>query len=284
MSTARRRQLGSWLVKLRQQAGIDVVEAGRALGCSTSKIRHQEAGRSKVKKAELTLLLDFYEASAEVRSQLEDTRQQAEERGWWESYRVPEWFAPFMDFESFAIEAANFELDLIPGLLQTERYAYEIHRAGRYTTNPQDISRRVQARTARQKRLVDDVPIQLRAVVGEAALRRVIGSPEVMVEQLQQVLDLSELPNVIVQVLPLEAGAHASPSGAFIVLSFDQPEDEAIGFLDTPLGGHIIDRADDVHALRYVFDELRSNALPVPATLERVTAIRDAHQHEQGKV
>ncbi|WP_243790357.1 helix-turn-helix transcriptional regulator [Saccharopolyspora gloriosae] len=284
MSTARRRQLGSWLVKLRKQAGCDVAEASRALGCSESKIRHVEAGRSKVKKAELALLVERYEASAEVRAQLEKTRLHTEERGWWESYRVPEWFAPFVDFESFATEAANFELDLIPGLLQTERYAYEIHRAGRYTTNPQDIARRVKARVERQKRLVDETPIQLRAVINEAALQRVVGSHDVMAEQLQQVAEFCDLPNVIVQVLPYEAGAHASPSGSFIVLSFEHPEDEAIGFLDTPLGGHIVDSAEDVSALRYVFDELRSNSLPVAATLERVTAARDAHQCQHGKV
>ncbi|MCA1190364.1 MULTISPECIES: helix-turn-helix transcriptional regulator [unclassified Saccharopolyspora] len=283
MSTARRRQLGSWLVKLRKQSGCDVTDASRALGCSESKIRHVEAGRSKVKKAELDLLVELYGASAEVRSQLEETRLHTEERGWWESYRVPEWFAPFVDFESFATEAANFELDLIPGLLQTERYAYEIHRAGRYTTNPQDIARRVKARVERQKRLVDEAPIQLRAVIGEAALHRVVGGHDVMAEQLQQVAEFGELPNVIVQVLPFEAGAHASPSGSFIVLSFEHPEDEAIGFLDTPLGGHIIDRAEDVSALRYVFDELRSHSLPVAATLDRVTAAREAHQCQQRK-
>lgn len=283
MSTARRRQLGSWLVKLRKQSGCDVGEASRALGCSESKIRHLEAGRSKVKKAELDLLVERYGASAEVRSQLEETRLHTEERGWWESYRVPEWFAPFVDFESFATEAANFELDLIPGLLQTERYAYEIHRAGRYTTNPQDIARRVKARVERQKRLVSEAPIQLRAVIGEAALHRVVGGHDVMAEQLQQVAEFGELPNVIVQVLPFEAGAHASPSGSFIVLSFEHPEDEAIGFLDTPLGGHIIDRADDVSALRYVFDELRSHSLPVAATLDRVTAARETHQCQQRK-
>lgn len=278
MSTARRRQLGSWLVKLRNRAGRDVDEASSALGCSASKIRHLEAGRSKIRKAELNILLDFYGAPPDVRAQLEETRQQAEERGWWQSYRVPEWFAPFVDFESFASEAINFELDLIPGLLQTERYAYEIHRAGRYTTNPQDLTRRVKARMARQARLTDEQPIQLRAVIGEAALHREVGGPEVMHEQLDRLITWGERPNIIVQVLPFEAGAHASPSGAFVVLSFDRPEDEPIGFLDTPLGGHTVDRGEDVAALRYVFDELRSVALPAPASMEKLITIREAHR------
>ena len=280
MSTARKRQLGSWLTKLRQQADHDVDEAGEALGCSGSKIRHLEAGRSRIKRGELTDLLNFYGAPSEVHEQLEAVRQQAEQRGWWQSYRVPEWFEPFVDFESFAAEAMNFELDLVPGLLQTERYAYEVHRAGRYTTNPQDIARRVQARSQRQQRLTEEPPLQFRAVINEAALRRAIGGPEVMAEQLGQILDWCELPNIIVQVLPYEAGAHACPSGAFVVLSFSCPEDEPIGFLDTPLGGHTVDDAEDVDGLRYTFDELRSVALPAPASLDRVHTIRDEHKQD----
>ncbi|SDQ12871.1 helix-turn-helix domain-containing protein [Actinopolyspora saharensis] len=275
MSSARRRQLGSWLTKLRQSAGFDVEDAGTALGCSASKVRHLEAGRSKIKRHELVTLLDLYGADQDVRKQLDETRQQAEQRGWWESYRVPSWFEPFVDFESFATEAVNFELDLIPGLLQTEAYAYEIHRAGRYTTNPVDISRRVQARAERQKRLTELNPLRLRAVVNEAALRREVGGPAVMAEQLDQVMRWCELSNVIVQVLPYGAGAHASPSGAFALLSFDN--NEAVGFLDTPLGGHTVDDPNDVEALKYVGDELRSTALPAPTSFELIRSIREAH-------
>lgn len=276
MSTARMRQLGSWLEKLRKQQGFDVEEAAKVLGCSNSKIRHLEAGRSKVKKGELTKLLDFYDAPRDVREQLEATRTQAEKRGWWESYRVPDWFAPFVEFESFASEAYNFELDLIPGLLQTERYAYEVHRAGRYTTNPQDIQRRVKVRLERQRRLEEHPPLQFRAVVAESAFHRVVGGREAMCEQLDHVIERCQLPNVILQVLPFEAGMHASPSGAFIVLSFSRPDDESIGFMDSPLGGHTVDKEEDVSALRYVFDELRSVALPAPASLDRLRTIKES--------
>ncbi|MBB5152606.1 helix-turn-helix domain-containing protein [Saccharopolyspora phatthalungensis] len=275
MSTARQRQLGSWLEKLRKQSGHDVEQAAEVLGCSVSKIRHMEAGRSKAKKSELTKLLDLYGTPDNVRAQLEATRAESEKRGWWESYQVPEWFAPFVEFESFASEAYNFELDLIPGLLQTERYAYEVHRTGRYTTNPPDITRRVEARMARQRRLEETPPLQFRAVVAESAFHRLVGGPEVMRAQIDAVIERCQLPNVILQVLPFEAGMHASPSGAFIVLSYSRPDEEPLGFMDSPLGGHTVDKAEDVVALRYVFDELRSLALPAPATLDRLRTIRD---------
>lgn len=275
MSTARQRQLGSWLERLRKDKGLDVEASAGILGCSVSKIRHLEAGRSKVKRGELDKLMTAYDASADVREQLDTTRSQAEQRGWWESYRLPEWFTPYVDFESFASEVYNFELDLIPGLLQTERYAYEVHRAGRYTTNPPDISRRVKARLERQRRLEEDPPLQLRAVVSESAFRRLVGGPEVMREQIDLIIDRCELPNVILQVLPYDAGMHASPSGAFAVLSYPDPRDESIGFMDSPLGGHTVDNEDDVAALRYVFDDLRSVALSAPASLGWLRTIRD---------
>jgi transcriptional regulator with XRE-family HTH domain len=275
MSTARLRQLGSWLARLRADAGCGIAEAAECLGCSGSKIRHLEAGRSRIRKSDLDKLLDRYAVPADIREQLEDIRRSAGERGWWSSYRLPEWFTPYVEFESFAAEADNFELDVVPGLLQTERYAYEVHRASRYTTNPQDIRRRVRARIARQDRLVGEQPLRFRAVVAESALHRRVGGAEVMREQIDRIVDRCRQPNVVVQVLPHAAGAHASPS-PFVVLSFPCPEEESIGFVDTPLGGHTIDDPDDVAALRYVFDELRSCALSSPDTLDLLRNVRDA--------
>lgn len=159
--------------------------------------------------------------------------------------------------------------------MQTERYAYEVHRAGRYTTNPPDIQQRVKARLERQRRLHESMPLEFRAVVAESAFHRLVGGAEVMREQIDAVIDRCQLPNVILQVLPYKAGMHASPSGAFIVLSFSRPDEESIGFMDSPLGGHTIDKEDDVAALRYVFDEVRSLALPTPESLDLLRTIRD---------
>ncbi|MDA3643832.1 helix-turn-helix domain-containing protein [Saccharopolyspora indica] len=270
MSTARQRQLGSWLTKLRKQAGLDVDAAAEVLGCSVSKIRHLEAGRAKVKKAELDRLLAAFEAPAEVRHHLNELRSQAEQRGWWHSYKLPSWFEPYVDFEQAATEVCNFELDLVPGLLQTEAYAREIHRVGR--SQVLDIDRFVSARMERQRRLLAESPLQLRAVVGESALRRLVGGPDVMREQIERLIDRCQLPNVILQVLPFGAGAHVCPSSAFVVLAFAADE-EPIGYMDSPLGGHTVDEAEDVTVLRYLFDGLRATALPAAASLELLRSI-----------
>lgn len=267
-STARRRQLGGWLHRLRREAGASPGDAAARLGCSESKIRHWEAGRSRAKKIELEALLDFYGASAEVRQQLEEIRKDGAKRGWWASYRLPGWFAPYVGFETDAVEARNFELDLIPGLLQTETYAREVHRVGRHASDTEAAEKSVAARLERQRRLTAEPVLELRVVIAEEALRRIVGSEQVMTEQLKHVVALAQRPNVIVQVLPFNAGAHVSPHGPFVVLSFADPEDEDIGFSDTPLGGHVIDDPADVTALSYLFDELRSVALPAPDSVE----------------
>jgi transcriptional regulator with XRE-family HTH domain len=263
-STARRRQLGTWLRKLRTDAGYTPTDAATVLDCSEAKIRHLEAGRSGAKKVELKRLLEFYGASDDVRAQLEETRKDGAKRGWWASYRLPSWFAPYVGFETDATEVRNFELDLIPGLLQIEQYAREVHRVGRNSMDTEAIDKSVAVRLERQRRLRTEPLLELRTVIAEEALRRTVGGSEVMKDQVEHLVEMAQLPNVIVQILPFSAGAQPSPHGPFVVLSFEDPEDEDIGFTDTPLGGHVIDEPPDVTALRHLFDELRSVALPAP--------------------
>ncbi|SFS34268.1 helix-turn-helix domain-containing protein [Saccharopolyspora flava] len=267
-ANARRRQVGAWLAKLRHAKGMTLQQAADELNCSDSRVRHWEAGRSAPKKADLAKLLDVYEAPDDVRQILQQTRSDSSKQGWWDSYRLPDWFAPYVSFESAASEARNFQVALIPGLLQTRDYAYEIHRAGRYVTDPRDINKRVDGRIERQRRLTEEPVLQYRAVIAEEALQRQVGGPDVMREQIEQLIELSHLPNVILQVLPLTVGAHASPAGGFTVLSFDSPHHQDVGFSDTPLGGHVIEEDDDVAALRYLFDEIRALSMSAPDTVK----------------
>ncbi|RKT83108.1 Helix-turn-helix domain-containing protein [Saccharopolyspora antimicrobica] len=278
-ANARRRQVGTWLAKLRQAKGMTFQQAADALECSDSRIRHWEAGRSAPKKDDLARLLDLYDAPDDVRDLLQQTRSDVSKQGWWDSYRLPEWFGPYVSFETTATEARNFEVALVPGLLQTKEYAYEIHRAGRYVTDPRDIHKRVDARLERQRRLTEEPRLQFRAVIAEEALHRQVGGHEVMRAQIEHLIELSHLPNVILQVLPLTAGAHASPAGGFAVLSFESPHHPDVGFSDTPLGGHVIDDADDVAALRYLFDELRALSLSAPDTVTLLHRISAQQEH-----
>lgn len=214
-----------------------------------------------MKKSELAALLEYYEAPNEFRPHLEEARREGSKRGWWSTYRLPEWFKPYVGLESDAVTVCNFEVELIPGLLQTEDYAREIHSSGGHLTNPEDVDKRVSARMERQRRLTDSPPLELRAVISEAALRREIGGPKAMSEQRDHLLKLAELPNVMFQVVPFHVGSHASLPGGFALLSFAEPVDPDVGYMDSPLGGHVIEDTGDVRALRNLFDEVRSSAL-----------------------
>ncbi|WP_258718614.1 helix-turn-helix transcriptional regulator [Saccharopolyspora gloriosae] len=280
--TARRRQLGSWLRNLREMKELSPRDAAELIGYSESKIRHQEKGRSVVKADELRRLLDIYEASTEVREQLEALRPEASHRGWWESYRLPTWAAPFIAFESEAREMLTFEPTLVPGLLQTKEYAYEIHRAGRYLTNPPDIDARVNARMERQRRLAESTPLELRAVVTEEVLRRPVGGLSVMRDQLAHLVSMANQQNVLLQVLPLSAGAYACQSGSLTILRFDEGED--VAFLESPLGGHVVDERSEVDACRYLFDEVRASSMSTAQSIDLVRSIaEDIALQEQEK-
>ncbi|APU15683.1 DNA binding protein with helix-turn-helix domain [Actinoalloteichus fjordicus] len=271
--TARRRRLGTSLTELRASARRSLAEAAEHIGCSAGKIRNWEAGRSGIKKFELTALLDYYETPERVRSLLEELRREGAQRGWWSTYRLPEWFKPYVGLEQAASEVHNFEIELIPGLLQTEAYAREIHSAGRHITDPADVEKRVAARMERQQRLTAPVPLELRAVVSESALYRQIGGPAIMTEQLHHLRRLGRLPNVILQVLPNSVGTHPSLAGGFTLLRFVEQADPDVGWSENPLGGHVIEDRDDVAALTFMFDELRGLALSKRETAQLIARI-----------
>ncbi|MDI2031480.1 helix-turn-helix transcriptional regulator [Saccharopolyspora sp. TS4A08] len=270
--TARRRRLGAHLAELRHAAGLTTADVAEFFGCTAQTIRNWERGTSTMKKVELAALLDKYGAAADTRSQLEETRREGSKRGWWSTYKLPEWFKPYVGLETDAAMVCNFEVELIPGLLQTESYAREIHSSGGLT-KPDEVDKRVSARLARQRRLTEESPLELRVVISEGALRRRVGGPEVMQEQLDQLIKHAQLPNVIFQVLPFNAGAHASMPSGFTLLTFAEQTDPDVGYLEGPLGGHVIEDVDDVTTLHNRFDRVRSAALPERESLSLVRTI-----------
>ncbi|WP_181188428.1 helix-turn-helix domain-containing protein [Actinopolyspora mortivallis] len=272
--TARRRRLGAHLAELRENAGLSFAEVGEHMGASPQTIRNWEKGQASMKKMELAALMDLYDAPHEVRQTLEDARREGSKRSWWSTYRLPEWFKPYVGLETDAALVCNFEQELIPVLLQTEDYARAIHTSGGHITDPEDVEKRVAARMQRQRRLLDkDNPLELRAVISEAALYRKVGGRKAWSEQLEHLLALGERPNVMFQVIPYEAGAHASMASGFTVLSFAEPTDPDVAYMDGLLGGHVIEDNSDVTLLKNLFDELRSSAMPQRESIDLVREI-----------
>lgn len=243
---------------------MSLEEVAEELGWSASKLSRIELAKIAVKPADVRALLGALEALNDEVEQLVTLAREDKQSGWWRQYSevLPEWFAGFLSLESEASRLLAYESEVVPGLLQTERYAAEILRHSPYTTLPDEAARAAELRRARQVRLTGDDPVHLDAVINEGALRRVVGGRDVMREQLRHLAQTSELPHVVVRVLPFEAGAHPGIDGAFTVLEFSDPGDPRIVYLDRMTESDYLDGLRDVAAYRYAHERLRAAALP----------------------
>jgi len=273
--TIRRKQLGIELRRLREAAGVTRPEAAAALKCSSARIGHIEVGKNALGYAELVVLLrDHYGADDATLTALEELRQEAAKRGWWSTYGLPEWLAGYVGLESDAALMRTFELELIPGLLQTEAYARVLHQHSS-RLQAADVDRRVAARMQRQKRLTGPNPLHLNAVVSEAALVRCARHTEVAAQQLAALVDRARWPNIELRVLPFDAGVHAGVSGAFSLLSFPDQLLPDAAHQEYAVGGHIVDDQTVVAQLSSLFDKLRSQALGSDESLAVLAELAD---------
>jgi hypothetical protein len=153
----------------------------------------------------------------------------------------------------------------VPGLFQTEPYIRAVTRAADPTRDPAEVDRLVAIRQERQARLFGDGPPQLWAVINEAVIRRVVGGPDVMREQLARLLELADLPTVSLQVLPFSAGAHAAMGSMFTILRLPEPGTQVV-YLEDLWSAEYVDREPQVAAYNQVFDRLCTSALDAAET------------------
>lgn len=221
--TVGQRRLAAELRRLREESGRTAEAVAQVLGWSKAKVSRYELARSLLKPSEVERLLDVYEVRGEHREQLLDLAEEAAKRGWWEAYSdvlTPEHLA-FIALEDEATSELQWQINVVPGLLQTEQYAREIF-SGYQSVRanpPTVIERRVETRVKRQRVLGRHRPLELAAVIDESVLRRQRGDRSVMYEQLQHLADVSKLPNVTLQVLPLE-GPKGLALDSFVILHF----------------------------------------------------------------
>ncbi|MBX7266051.1 helix-turn-helix domain-containing protein [Micromonospora sp. Llam7] len=259
--TIRARRLRRELRRLRDQRGLTVDEAARAVGWHRAKVIRIEQGHSGIAADGLRKLLDLYGASSEERDALASLARQARQKGWWSVYGdvLPD---DYVGFEAEASSISTFQSLYIPGLLQTEQYARALMHAGRATADADEVDRVIAARQARKVLLTRDVPPTLWIVLDEAAVRRAVGGVKVMRAQLARVIEACQLPTVEVQVLPFAAGAHASMGGAFTILDYAEPLlDPTIVYVDNDTNTLLLEEEREVMRYRLVFDHLRAKAL-----------------------
>lgn len=258
--TVRRLQLGVKLEQLRVAAGVSRPDAAAAIGCSEPRIGHIETGRNAPSKSDLIVLVErLYGADAATLAALEELREEASKRGWWSTYRLPKWLAGYVGLETDAVSLRCLEIEVIPGLLQTEQYMRRLYSLSE-PPPAKEIDRLVRARLQRQGRLSGPNALQLSAVVSQGALERCARDEAVAGAQLEQLLERATWPNVDLRVLPFDLGLHVG-TGPFTLLAFpDQLLPDAV-YQEYAVGGHIIDVPSVVARLATLFDELRSQSL-----------------------
>jgi Domain of unknown function (DUF5753)/Helix-turn-helix domain len=276
--TVLRMLLGLQLRRLRESKGITRDAAGWEIRASESKISRMELGRVGFKERDVSDLLSLYgvDDPAERESLLALARD-ANNPGWWHRFSdvLPSWFQSYLGLEAAASVIRTYEVQFVPGLLQTRAYARAVIVLGHGEADPSTIDRRVDVRLSRQELLHRPDAPHLWAVLDEAALRRPIGGAAVMRAQITALIEAAKLPNVHIQVIPFEAGGHAAAGGNFSLLRFADRELPDIVYLEQLTSALYLDKRDDVDAYTSAMERLCVEAEPpdrTPDILHRALA------------
>lgn len=254
--------LGAQLRRLREGLEISTEEAGSTIRASHSKISRMELGRVGFKERDVADLLTLYRVTdPDERAATLELVRQANQPGWWhrDSDLLPAWFEVYMGLEVAASLIRTYEVQFIPGLLQTEEYARSVIGIELAELGEEELERRVHLRMLRQKRLLDG-DLRFWAVLDENALRRPIGGRVVMREQTEHLLALTGLPNVTLQVLPFHAGAHAAVAGAFSILRFPEATLPDIVYLEQLTSALYLDKPTDIDRYTQVMNRVAVEA------------------------
>ena len=274
-STVRRILLGGQLRRLREAAGISRADAGYTIRASESKISRMELGRVSFKERDVVDLLTLYGLDDEAeRQDLIALAREANLPSWWHNYSdvMPSWFQVYVGLEGAASLIRTYEVQFVPGLLQTADYARAVTRRGQPSLAEEDVERRVGLRLSRQRVLSRPEPARLWAVMDEAVLRRPIGGAQVLRDQLEYLVLKSKEPNITLQVLPLRVGGHAE-TGAFTLLRFPEPDLSDIVYVEQLTSALYLDKTEDVDRYLEAIDRLSVDSEPpeqTPSILETI--------------
>ncbi|MEU9296875.1 MULTISPECIES: helix-turn-helix transcriptional regulator [unclassified Streptomyces] len=276
--TVRRRRLGQELRKLREAKNMTAEQVAERLLVSQSKISRLENGRRSISQRDVRDLCGVYEVEDErmvdsLMQMAKDSRQQ----GWWHAFGdIP--YSVYIGLETDAESLRMYEPQIIPGLLQTHAYAEAVITGALPESTPVEIEKRVTVRTRRQERIRDEErPLRLWAVIDEGALHRIVGSRQLMVEQLEHLIEQSHLPHVTVQVIPFEMGAHPGISGQYSILEFPDTSDSSVVYIEGVTSDLYLEKAQDVGKYSVMYEHLRAQALNVEQTRDFISEMAKKH-------
>lgn len=274
--TVRRMVLGGQLRRLREAAGVTRAEAGYLIRGSESKISRLELGRVGFKERDVADLLAMYGVNeAAERDALLDMVTRSNEPGWWHRFNdlMPQWFHDYVGLEESASRIQAYELQFVPGLLQTEDYARAIASHGQPDSASDAVERRVALRMRRQKLLLGPDAPRMWAVIDESVLHRPIGGSAVLRAQLDHLLELTAMPRITLQVVPYYLSGYAAES-AFTVLRFAEPELPDIVYIEH-LGGAIYqDKTEEIEPYARALDRLAVDGETPDRTRQWLSKVR----------
>ena len=272
-STVLRMAVGAQLRKRREAAGVSREEAAYLIRSSGAKVSRMELGRHRFKERDLVDLLSLYGVGDDEREEFLDLARQANVPGWWQRYGdlLPSWFETYVAMEHAASVIRTYEVQFVPGLLQTDEYARSVFRLAH--SDPEEVERRVDLRRRRQALLTSSNAPQLWAVVDEAALHRSPDDGGLCRAQLALLLEFNELPNVSLQIATFCRGVHPATCGSFTILRFPVQDLPDVVYLEHLTGALYLDKASDVEDYVDMWHRLCTKIDPPEesgSTLERI--------------
>ncbi|MGW3860537.1 helix-turn-helix domain-containing protein [Streptomyces sp. NPDC005047] len=274
-TTTRRRQLGVMLRKFRTHAGMTLEEAGQLVGVSKATVSRYETQAGPVKWIVVEALCREYGVSDAEREAVVRLAKDAKQQGWWSSFAdsIPESMNLLLTLEDEAVRENHFSCVYVPGLLQTRAYSTALQKANEVPLAPAEIERLVDIRMKRQEILNRPEPPRLWAILDESVIRRVVGSPEAMKEQLGRLLEANESPHVTLQVLPFSKGAHSAALGSFVIIGGTEPVLDVV-YVDFHTGSLFLEKDEELERYRLAFEYLRAQALDVEASSTLMHRVR----------
>lgn len=260
--TIQRRRLGIALKRARERAGKTQEDAAERIDAAASKISRLELGQSGIKLTDLSILLDFYGVTGDEAEELKELARAGRQRGRWSGYRsaIPDWFRAYLDLEADASEIRWYQPEVVPGVLQIETYIRAMLATAQPRVTDEEVDRQVKVRMERQA-VLDRQDATLSFILSESALRRNVGGPAVMRDQLHHLAEVAQRSNVELQVLPFGAQTYETASFSFILLRFGHDAASDVVYLEDYTDATYLDRPDAVQAYTRLWNRLQAAAL-----------------------
>ncbi|MFJ8632680.1 helix-turn-helix domain-containing protein [Streptomyces sp. NPDC093568] len=277
--------VGVQLAGIREDLGLSQDQAARSVGFSPAKLSRIEAGKGRrpPTEADVRALLDQYRADEYEASVLLQLLRRAGEPGWWQRYDkrlMPEWFDRLVGLQEAATAIRTFELQYVPGLLQTEDYTRAVVRRGLPNAPAREVQRRVELRMRRRELLHRPDAPQLWAIVDESVLLRVLGSREVMRAQLEHLVEMAQRPHVTVQIVPLDATNASAPAMPITYLRFGGVDLSDIVYLEHIKSAAFLEDRDETEEYRLALDRLGDEALNPRESVQRLRETMERYSPE----